>query len=80
MITDSCFFIHYFFLQLLLDIFRKVANEAQKIHEEKQQKKVEAERKRQEVLKKKFDSEKSDVVELTNEEADALQKQMDDKK
>lgn len=66
--------------QLLLDIFRKVAKGAIDIHNEKLQKKEEAERKRQETLKKKLEAEKSDVVELTDAEAEELQKQLDEKK
>lgn len=68
------------FTQMLLDIFRKVGAHAIEIHNEKQQKKNEAEQKRQEVLKKKFDSEQSDIVELTDAEADALQKEIEQKK
>lgn len=64
---------------MILDIFRKVAKEAQAIHKDKLQKKEEAEKKRQQVLKKKFESDQSDVVELTDAEAEALQKQIDDR-
>jgi len=71
-----------FWEQKLLEIFRKTAKDAQKVHKEETAKRDE-ERKRQEAARKKKELEEkqeSGVVELTDVEAEALQKEIDGKK
>lgn len=70
-----------FHVQLLLEQFRKVAGQAKKIKADKQKEKDDAERRRQEVLRKKREQEsKPAVTELTDEEADRLQKEIEEEK
>lgn len=66
---------------MLLEQFRKVASKAKEIQVQKQHEKDEAERKRQELLQKKRELEsKPAVTELTDEEADRLQLEIEEEK
>lgn len=67
--------------QLLLEQFRKVAVQAKKIQADKQKERDDAERRRQEVLRKKREQEsKPAVTELTDAEAEQLQKEIEEEK
>lgn len=77
--TNSCVFVSQ--SQLLLEQFRKVAGHAKNIKAEKQKEKDDAERRRQEVLRKKREAESQPAVtELTDEEADRLQREIVEEK
>lgn len=72
-------------MQLLVEQFRKVAAQAKKVQADKQKEKDDAERRRQEVLRKKREqaaavAAKPAVTELTDEEADRLQKEIEEEK
>lgn len=65
----------------MLEAFRKVAVQAKKIKADQTREKEDAERRRQEVLRKKREREqleaaKPAITELTDEEADKLQKEI----
>lgn len=68
--------------QMLLSIFEEAGRKSTEAHKEKVAKKAEAERKRAEELAKKakLETDQSGVTELTEEEAAALQKELDAKK
>lgn len=66
---------------MLLEQFRKVAVQAKKLQADKKKERDDAERRRQEVLRKKREQEsKPAVTELTDEEADQLQKEIEEEK
>ncbi|KFB42198.1 AGAP006117-PA-like protein [Anopheles sinensis] len=70
--------------KLVLKIFRNEANKAQEVARKKRQQREEEERRRQEVLRKKREEEEQSktatITELTDEEAEQLQKELDAKK
>ncbi|XP_063701966.1 uncharacterized protein LOC134832012 isoform X1 [Culicoides brevitarsis] len=68
--------------KMLLSIFEEAAKKSVAEHKEKMAKRAEAERKRKEeqAKKAKLESDQSGVTELTEEEAEALQKEIDAKK
>uniref|UniRef100_A0A336LD75 CSON009139 protein n=1 Tax=Culicoides sonorensis TaxID=179676 RepID=A0A336LD75_CULSO len=69
--------------KMLMDIFEPVGKKSLEAHKEKMLKKAQAELKRkeeQEKKKPKLDADQSGVTELTEEEANALQKELDAKK
>lgn len=70
-------------VQLLVDAFRKVAVKARAVEAKRQAERDADEKRRQEVLRKKREQEEklnADVTELTDEEAERLQKELDAKK
>uniref|UniRef100_A0A182MNT3 Nuclear migration protein nudC n=1 Tax=Anopheles culicifacies TaxID=139723 RepID=A0A182MNT3_9DIPT len=70
--------------KLVLQIFRQEAAKAQEVARKKREEREAAERRRQEVLRKKKEEEEqsnsASITELTEEEADQLQKELDAKK
>lgn len=70
--------------KLVLKIFRTEANKAQEVARKKRQQREEEERRRQEALRKKREEEEqsktASITELTDEEAEQLQKELDAKK
>lgn len=70
-------------LQLLVEAFRKVAVKAKDVEAKKQKERKAEEKRRQEVLRKKREQEQqsqADVTELTDEEAERMQKEIDARK
>lgn len=71
--------------QLLLLVFREEASKAKEIAEKKRKDREATEKRRQEILKKKREQEELEngdaaIREVTNEEADRLQKEIDEAK
>uniref|UniRef100_A0A182N8B1 Nuclear migration protein nudC n=1 Tax=Anopheles dirus TaxID=7168 RepID=A0A182N8B1_9DIPT len=70
--------------KLVLNIFRQEAEKAQEVSRKKRQEREAEERRRQEVLRKKKEEEQQSksatITELTDEEAEQLQKELDAKK
>lgn len=70
--------------KLVLNIFRQEAEKAQEVSRKKRQEREAEERRRQEVLRKKKEEEEQSksatITELTDEEAEQLQKELDAKK
>lgn len=70
---------------MLLGIFREEASKANEIAEKKRKEREAAEKRRQDILKKKREQEELEngdaaIREVTDEEADRLQKEIDEEK
>lgn len=70
-------------IQLLLVVFREEASKAKEVAEKKRKEREATEKRRQEILKKKREQEELEnapIREVTDEEAERLQKEIDEAK
>ena len=70
----------FFFYKALLEPFRKEAGKSKEIESKKRKEREDAEKRRQEAIKKKREEEQPGISELTDEQAEILQKELDEKK